>query len=291
MEIAKLIGNALRVVRKNKNETITDFYGKRMSEKYAYRIEGGHQNIGQEKLEKVLRDNGVSFEELIFICRGYQKRALDEIMDQFLKVGSDFIGTNMNQLLSQVKEIKKERKLCAYLETITRAYMPQQTDEAIQKLILPIWVTLAEQEQWTYYELIVMCHVLYMIDITQIDVIASRVFKSLERYKGYQNVERLQIATWFCFCERLRLNGRFCETKDLLECTLKRAIAREDGLMIFKCEFRLCELARIESSEDRTDISAKVDRILSGLLVMQQVDTAFAFKKDWLGAGIEVASL
>lgn len=287
LELArKKTGEVLRELRRNANASIKEFYGTIISKQYAYRIESNLQNISRKKLNMILKRQNILIDEFTFIQNNFIQNDLEKIIDQFFAIENTLEVEKIKDLLEILnKKIKKDSSFFyECLSQILNAYLilneTHQLD-SLYPIIKPVWNKLAKKDQWTYCDLVLVCNIVYVFDISNLDSMIQRLFKELKRYRHFKNVNQLELKVWFNYCMILRLNGRMLETKSILKKLLKKAESKHDSLLICECKFRLAEISWIQKTENEELLHNRARRVVVTLLYLRQDKIAKDLVSDW----------
>ncbi|MBC1248235.1 hypothetical protein [Listeria booriae] len=283
----KKTGTTLREIRENAMLSATKFYRGILSLQYAYRVEANTQLLSKEKMNELLDRHNMLIDEFYFVQRDYKLTELEEILYEFFQMKSTLDVKKMQSFVQTIddKLADRENQFYENLKQIMLAYIDfnkTQNIESIRSVIQVIWIQLAKKNQWSYCELVLMCNVVFVFELDDLESMIKRLFKELNRYQQFKNIDELQVKAWFNYCTILRINGRMKETKTLLRNALERSIILNNGFLIYECKFRLYELDWVENEiEHREVLHDQVQRIIDALHLMEREAEAIDLVQDW----------
>ncbi|EUJ42580.1 hypothetical protein [Listeria fleischmannii] len=183
-------GETLRMLRKNANNSVLEFYGGVISTQYAYRVERGIQQIGLNKLNQILNKNDILLDEFSFIKNNFNKLEFERIMEQFFEIQSSLEVEKISLLLKRIEQLGiKEGSFFSYLYILLQGYIAFNKNRDIfflKQKVYEIWKGLAKKEEWTYCDLVMISNIVYVFDVSDLDSMLKRILKEFKRYEKFK---------------------------------------------------------------------------------------------------------
>ncbi|MBC1433716.1 hypothetical protein HB794_13705, partial [Listeria welshimeri] len=170
----KKTGTTLREIRENAMLSATKFYRGILSLQYAYRVEANTQLLSKEKMNELLDRHNMLIDEFYFVQRDYKLTELEEILYEFFQMKSTLDVKKVQSFVQTIddKLADRENQFYENLKQIMLAYIDfnkTQNIESIRSVIQVIWIQLAKKNQWSYCELVLMCNVVFVFELDDLE--------------------------------------------------------------------------------------------------------------------------
>lgn len=271
-------GRVYKEIRKSKGITQKEVCGDFLSRSTLINIEQGKVVPSFDNMIYLLNQIDMSLEEFTYICNIYHPSQRQSIIietnnllttpevskiEELLKSCDDCLSREKDIPIENLKNI-----LEMFLWIRTKGI--QKDDPEYQRLANVIWEPLSQRDTWYVSDFRLLNAVIHYFDVDQLQQISPYIFKHLEKYKDYRNIQNDQRALlinlsliylnfgYLSECEEILLHLlSICkQTKrydSLGLAQVRLGICRRDTALIEKgkellslCEEELLQLAELE---------------------------------------------
>lgn len=215
----KAIGPIIKKIRNDKGYSQKYVAEGVMTQSAFSKFELNTVNITFSSLVSILNNLEVTFEELIYIQNDYMLTEKDAIFKKFSSVSynneesikelltmvSNYSGGNEDQLITDIKSIAEA--LLILIHTDDKRILLSRVSN--------VWKRLSVKNQFYFADLYLLNSIFYFFPLETMREIKKLAFKSIERYRDFQTIQRLKVN--FCVNISLMLLKDKCYEEALLE--------------------------------------------------------------------------
>lgn len=190
-------GSIVRNIRIDKGYSQDYLTHSEMTQSAYSKFELHNREIRFGVLEKIVEKLELSFEELLFIKNDYNYSERDRIANDFFHMGFNHIEA-LNGILSDAKAFLKveDDYLIRDIHKICEALILLKRTNCFAKasaIVSPIWERLSKRNNLYITDILLLNSILFIFPIADVIEIQKFIFRSIERYENFRNIERIKI--------------------------------------------------------------------------------------------------
>lgn len=190
-------GSIVRNIRIDKGYSQDYLTHSEMTQSAYSKFELHNREIRFGVLEKIVEKLELSFEELLFIKNDYNYSERDRIANDFFHMSFNHIEA-LNSLLADTKAFLKaeEDYLIEDIHKICKALILLKKTNCFVKasaIVLPIWERLSKRNNLYVTDILLLNSILFIFPIADVIEIQKFIFRSIDRYNNFRNIERIKI--------------------------------------------------------------------------------------------------
>ncbi|WP_422122353.1 helix-turn-helix domain-containing protein [Planococcus sp. X10-3] len=190
-------GSVVRNIRIDKGYSQDYLSHSEMTQSAYSKFELHNREIRFGVLEKIVEKLELSFEELVFIKNGYNFSDRDRIANDFFNMSFNDTET-LNRIVWDTKAFLKNeedyliRDIHRICEALVSANKTNSFNEATT-IVLPIWDRLSKRNSLYVTDILLLNSILFIFPIADVLEIQKFIFRSIDRYNNFRNIERIKI--------------------------------------------------------------------------------------------------
>ncbi|WP_088840469.1 helix-turn-helix domain-containing protein [Listeria sp. ILCC797] len=279
------VGKTLKSIRTSIGLKQVDVYTDIMSRTHLQRLENCTQTPSYPLLLDILERFSMDLSEFEYIRNGYAHSHIQEIFNEFRRLGSTLNKSGFQNLISKIEALQHNGNsdtFLNHLKSILFGYMELQESQNINTArhhFDAVWQDLKNRETWYYNDIVLMSNIFYIFAEEPMSLILQRLNKFYDKYAGYRDIDKLSRTTKFNYCTLLRVNDRILETKPIIEEVLEDAKEAHDCVLILSCKFILNQIYFLGGEHQST--FDEVKKIIQSMRVLGEDLIADDMLKDW----------
>lgn len=193
----KFYGSIVRNIRIDKGYSQDYLTHSEITQSAYSKFELNNREIRFGVLEKIVDKLELSFEELLFIKNGYNFSKRDQIINNFFHMSFNHIEA-LNSILSEAKAFLKveEDYLIRDIHKICEALFLLNKTNSFREattIVSPIWDRLSKRNNLYVTDILLLNSILFIFPISDVIEIRKFIFRSIDRYNNFRNIDRIKI--------------------------------------------------------------------------------------------------
>ncbi|WP_419957995.1 helix-turn-helix domain-containing protein [Psychrobacillus psychrotolerans] len=195
--MSKEVGNTINIIRQNKGYTQGYVSEGSMTQGAYSKFENLNAGIRINTFKEILDKLEVTFEEFEFIHNGYEYNVRDQLINRLFDLSYNNKQI-MEGLLVEVKDYLKEHD-DILLDNLSKIYesliLLSQTGK-IEQARIPlklVWEALSKRNHFYIIDIYFINSILFLFPLETALEIKKFTFRSIDRYRGFKNIERIKI--------------------------------------------------------------------------------------------------
>ncbi|WP_432354383.1 helix-turn-helix domain-containing protein [Sporosarcina sp. A2] len=199
------VGSTIKKIRSDKDYSQKYVTNGVMTQSAYSKFELNKTDITFSSLSSVLENLEVTFEEVLYIQNGFNYTEKDAIFKKFISISynnEESIKELLNMAVSYLD--KKDDQLINDIKSLSEGLLLliyTADKRMIQTSVSSVWKRLSLKNQFYFSDLYLLNSIFYFFPLETMIEIKKIAFKSIERYKDFQNIQRLKIN----FCVNISL--------------------------------------------------------------------------------------
>lgn len=190
-------GSVVRNIRIDKGYSQDYLTHSEMTQSAYSKFELQNREIRFGVLEKIVEKLELSFEELTFIKNDYNLSDRDRIADEFFNMSFNDTET-LNTILIDTEEFLKSEKdyLIRDIQRICEALVLSNKTNSFNEattIVLPVWDRLSKRNSLYVTDILLLNSILFIFPVADVLEIQKFIFRSIDRYNNFRNIERIKI--------------------------------------------------------------------------------------------------
>jgi len=191
------IGYTINTIRQNKGYS-QDYVSEGSLTQGAYsKFENLNTGIRINTFKELLSKLEISHDEFEFIHNGYEYNVRDQLLNRLFDLSYNN-RENLEQLLAEVTKYLKVKNdmVIENLSKICEALLLLSETGKIEQARIPIkevWESLSKRNHFYILDLYFINSILFLFPLETALEIRQFAFRSIDRYKDFQNIERIKI--------------------------------------------------------------------------------------------------
>ena len=190
-------GSTVRNIRIDKGYSQDYLTHSEMTQSAYSKFELHSREIRFGVLEKIVEKLELSFEELLFVKNDYNYSNRDRIANDFFNTNFNHTET-LNHILVDAKAFLKNEEdyLIQDIHNICEALiLSNKTNSFIEatSIVSPIWERLSKRNSLYVTDILLLNSILFVFPIADVLEIRKFIFRSIDRYHNFRNIERIKI--------------------------------------------------------------------------------------------------
>ena len=236
------IGEIVNLIRRNKGYS-QEYVSKDMITQGAYsKFEKYNSHIRINVFEHVISKLEISYDEFRYVQNGYEYSNRDRIINSLLGLTYND-KEKLESLLIEAREFLKHEEdiLIENLSKICESLILLRDTNNIERARVPVekvWESLSKRSVLYIMDIYIINALLFLFPIETALEIKKFVFRSIERYKNFQNINRLKINIHINMILLLMKNNRFSEALVETDYAIKICKIHSEHLRLATCYIR-----------------------------------------------------
>lgn len=190
-------GNAIYQIRRNKGYSQKYVSEKVISQGAYSKFERLNTDISLRAFDEILTRLELSYHEFKFIQNGYRESTRNYIFNLFLNQTYNNENSLQNIIEMSTEYLKHHDdilitdlvKICESLITLRKT----NDFEYSSRLLLEVWDRLSKKDVLYIMDLFLLNSILFYFPLKTVVAMKKLAFKSIDRYNGFENTERLKV--------------------------------------------------------------------------------------------------
>lgn len=216
------IGETIKKLRVGKNISQEDLSENILSRPHLSLIENNKSDPSIKLLIKLLEKLHIPEDEFFYLAHNY---SISETKSLSLKLMNEankanYVGLEAVKDISISKYLKSNNYEFYHISLLAEIYMQFSKNnftinQGIQEIADPIKEYLFNLSEWYLYDLKLFNNVLFIFDITSVEIISNKLFESIKKYRFYPNAREeylnllINISSFFIENESYQLSLKF----------------------------------------------------------------------------------
>jgi len=197
MKLTKEIGQTISIIRRNKGYSQGYVSEGSLTQGAYSKFENLNAGIRINTFKELIAKLEISLEEFEFIHNGYEYNVRDQLINRLFDLSYNN-KQNLEQLLVEVTKYLKEHDdiLLANLSKICESLILLSETGKIEQARIPlqdVWESLSKRNHFYIIDIYFINSILFLFPLETALEIKKFSFRSIDRYRGFQNIERIKI--------------------------------------------------------------------------------------------------
>ncbi|MEK5149071.1 helix-turn-helix transcriptional regulator [Psychrobacillus sp. FSL K6-4615] len=240
--MTKEIGSTISVIRRNKGYSQGYVSEGSLTQGAYSKFENLNTGIRINTFKELLAKLEMSLDEFGFIHNGYKYNVRDQLINRLFDLSYNN-KQKLEQLLAEVTEYLKVQddillenlsKICESLILLSETGKIEQARIPVQD----VWDSLSKRNHFYIIDIYFISSILFLFPLETALEIKKFAFRSIDRYKDFQNIERIKINISINITLLLMKEGRFSEALDETTQIINLCKKHRDYLRLAICYVR-----------------------------------------------------
>lgn len=242
MKIIKEIGRTFSEIRRNKGYSQGYISEGSLTQGAYSKFENLNTGIRINTFKELLAKLEMSFEEFDFILNGYEYDVRVQLINRLFDLSYNN-KQDLEQLLAEVTEYLKAhddillRNLAKIFESLILLSETGKIEQARIPL-LDVWESLSKRNHFYIIDIYFINSILFLFPLETALEIKRFAFRSIDRYKNFQDIERIKINISINIMLLLMKEGRFSEALNETTQIINLCKKHRDYLRLAICYIR-----------------------------------------------------
>lgn len=236
------VGSTIKKIRSDKGYTQNAVLKDAITQSAMSKFERNETDIKYSTLAIILENLEMSFEEFSYVHHNYEFSEKELVYKKFFSLtynekeeillvstrAKKYLELNEDCLIEDIKDLCDS--LIIFIET--------SNHQVISKNALKVWARLSKKNQFYLTDLYLLNSIIYFFSLETMLEIKKLAYKSIDRYKDFQNIHRLKINLGVNLALMLMKRNLYKEALKEIDETIRLAKITQTYLQLAVCYIR-----------------------------------------------------
>ncbi|MBC1534020.1 helix-turn-helix domain-containing protein [Listeria seeligeri] len=285
MKNTKTIGRALRDIRKIKGMTQNDIVTTNLTRSSIAKIETDKVNPSYGTITTFANQLGVSLEEVLYYQNNYMIPEKEKIIYEFRNLRLSSYDNPIIILIEKIDlylEKYKDIQIIELKAVLEASQIFTLTDnvELARKKVDFIWERLEKQDEWFYFDVLLLSNIIYVFDSEIIVDVGMKIMKEIEKFSYNVQSKRLKMSIALNLGLFLKIADKMDLAIEFIEMGIELAKQNEDLVVEYLAYYRKSEFllykGHFKEAEKLYNKSVQFYEFIGNQIMLKDI------KNDWL---------
>lgn len=285
MKNTKTIGRALRDIRKIKGMTQNDIVTTNLTRSSIAKIETDKVNPSYGTITTFANQLGVSLEEVLYYQNNYMIPEKEKIIYEFRNLRLSSYDNPIIILIEKIDlylEKYKDIQIIELKAVLEASQIFTLTDnvELARKKVDFIWERLEKQDEWFYFDVLLLSNIIYVFDSEIIVDVGMKIMKEIEKFSYNVQSKRLKMSIALNLGIFLKIADKMDLAIEFIEMGIELAKQNEDLVVEYLAYYRKSEFllykGHFKEAEKLYNKSVQFYEFIGNQIMLKDI------KNDWL---------